>query len=249
MHVLKKKPFSVITAYYKEDAEIIIRSINSVKSMVSEKYEINHYLVSDGYPNEVIDSFGVNHLKLNKSHGDYGDTPRLLGAMLAIREGSKGIMFLDADNTVMKNHLLEAEKKYINDETNIVLAKRNFVREDGTIINYVSEEDENYSHVDTGCFIFFDEAIYETLEWAKIPNELSCYGDRYFWKNLRAKRSDFGAIDKPTINYTCLWEGIYKSIGEVPPLNAKSISEDIVPNYLNTLDAASFSRLKSRIKL
>lgn len=245
----KKPIFSVITAYYKEDLNIVLRAIESVKAMASEKYQVNHYLVSDGHPLAELDDMDVKHLKLSQSHGDYGDTPRLMGAMLAIREGSKGLMFLDADNYVYTNHLLEAEKRYVNDETNIVLTKRHYLRPDGSIIPFKCQEDDNYSHVDTGCFVFFDEAIYDALEWAKIPRELSCFGDRYFWNLLRSKRDHYGATDTPTVGYTCMWEGVYQCVGESVPEGAKSINPSSVDSYLNSLTNAQRNSLNSLIKI
>lgn len=245
----KKPIFSVVTAYYKEDLSIILRAIESVKAMASEKYLVNHYLVADGYPRSELDHMDIKHLKLSQSHGDYGDTPRLMGAMLAIREGSKGLMFLDADNIVYKNHLLEAEKKYTNDETNIVLTKRHYLRPDGSIIQFKCLEDDNLSHVDTGCFVFFNEAIYDALEWAKIPSELSCFGDRYFWNLLRSKRDHYGATDSPTVGYTCLWRGVYESTGETPPINAKTIDPKIVECFMKSLAPDESKKIHDRLRL
>ena len=243
-----KPKFSVITAYYKEDLSIVLRAIESVKAMVSDTYEVNHYLVSDGHPLAELDALDVIHLKLHKSHGDYGDTPRLMGAMLAIREGSKGLMFLDADNMVYPNHLLEAEKKFQNDETNIVLTKRLYLRPDGSVIPFKCQEDDDFSHVDTGCFVFFDEAVYEALEWSKIPRELSCYGDRYFWNLLRSKRNHYGATDTPTIGYTCLWRGVYETVKETPPDEAKSIDPAEVEAFFHSLDHEALQKLNHRLK-
>jgi hypothetical protein len=244
-----KPKFSVITPYYKEDLKIILRAVQSVKSLISEKYDINHYLVSDGHPIDELDNLDLIHIKLPKSHGDYGDTPRLMGAMLAIREGSKGLMFLDADNIVYSNHLSEAEKIYLSTETNIVLAKRDYLRPDGSVITFKCQEDDDYSHVDTGCFLFFDEAVFEALEWAKIPREISCYGDRYFWNLLRSKRNHYGATENPTIGYSCLWRGVYESINETPPADAKIIDPSIVRKFFDSLDNDTRQKLNLRLKI
>jgi hypothetical protein len=250
--MMANKPiFAVITAYYQEPLEIIQRAISSVKNMDPGSYEVRHYLIADGHPQTELINQHKFHFILNQSHSDFGDTPRLVGSMIAIREGVTGLMFLDADNIVYSNHLRLASGKYINDQTNIILTKRDWLRLDGTRLDYISNEDENYSHVDTGCFTFFDEAIFEVLKWALIPKELSSFGDRYFWNLLKSLRKEYGATEVSTIGYTCLWKDVYISLGENPPIESlnKKFNYLADKQYFASLSESKLKNLLKRLRI
>lgn len=249
---MSKKPiFAVVTAYYKESLEIIQRAISSVQNMDPDDFEIRHYLIADGHPQKSLVESMQFHFTLNQSHSDFGDTPRLVGSMIAIREGASGIMFLDADNIVYSNHLKLCNEKYVDSNSNIILTKRDWLHLNGSILNYKSEEDENYSHVDTGCFTFFDEAIFEVFKWALIPKELSGFGDRYFWHLLRSIRQNYGATGSPTVGYTCTWREIYEKLNlDIPKeiLNQK-IDMDLQRKFFDSLSNQKLIEIKNRLKL
>lgn len=243
-----EKIFAVVTAYHKEHRDVILRAVESVKRMRSAGYQVKHYLVADGHPQD-FSAASVHHIQLPTEHRDYGDTPRLIGATLAIREGCHGLMFLDADNVVYPNHLELALQKYTHESNNIVLTKRDFLRPNGEKITFTCAEDQNFSHVDTGCFVFFDEAVYEALEWIKIPSKLSAFGDRYFWNLLRDSRNTFGATETPTVGYTCLWAGVYHEINEAPPPGAKELDWSDMEDFWDNLSEKDLSILKNRLKI
>lgn len=249
---MSNKPiFAVITAYYKEPLEVIQRAISSVKNMDPSSFEIRHYLIADGYPQAELLNTHKFHFTLNQSHSDFGDTPRLVGSMIAIREGATGLMFLDADNIVYSNHLKLCCEKYINDESNIILTKRDWLHINGSQLNFKSEEDENYSHVDTGCFTFFDEAIFEIFKWALIPKELSGFGDRYFWNLLRSSRKNFGATGLPTVGYTCTWRDVYEKLGlEIPDdVPDQKLDMDFQRKFFDGLSNQKRIEIRNRLKL
>ena len=74
----------VITPYYKEDPALLRRCMDSVRA---QTVPTEHFLVADGYPQDWIDAEPVRHLKLDRSHRDYGNTPRGVAALLATSEG------------------------------------------------------------------------------------------------------------------------------------------------------------------
>ncbi len=92
----------VITPYYKEDPALLRRCMDSVRT---QTVPAEHLLVADGHPQDWIDSEPVRHLRLDRSHGDYGNTPRGIAAMLACSEGYPAIMMLDADNWLEPEHV------------------------------------------------------------------------------------------------------------------------------------------------
>lgn len=244
----KDKVFAVITAYHKEPKEVILRAIDSVKRMNPCGFQLKHYLVADGHPQDFSD-LSIQHIQLPHEHRDYGDTPRLIGAALAIREGCEGLMFLDADNIVYENHLKLTHEKFTNDSNNIVIAKRDFLYPNGKRIIFTCAEDENFSHVDTGCFVFFGEAVFDALQWIKIPSKISAFGDRYFWNLLRSNRNSFGATDTASIGYTCLWEGVYIDINETPPPGAKELDWTEMEDYWDHLSEHDLSVIKKRLNI
>lgn len=75
--------YAIITPYYKEERRLLERCIASVRN---QTIGTDHFLVADGFPQDWIDTTGVRHLKLDRSHGDGGNTPRGVGALLAVAE-------------------------------------------------------------------------------------------------------------------------------------------------------------------
>ena len=245
--MLYSQKFAIITPYYKEPRATLQRAIDSVKALNDCGLQVVHYLISDGHPQDLNDDSLV-HIQLPQAHGDYGDTPRIVGAALAIRDGCYGLMFLDADNILYPDHMQLAYKAHQEHQTDLVLARRRMLREDGSIIPYESDTYQNISHVDTGCYVFFGEKIYDVLQWAKIPSALSVVGDRYFWKMLSGQSTgNLGIITQPTIGYTCLWKDVYLNAGEPPPENAKLLNFEVHDNFCNRLNDPEKVRLNQRL--
>lgn len=210
--------YLVVTPYYKEDRGLLERCINSVKN---QTVAIDHLLVADGFPQDWIDAAGVRHVKLDRSHGDYGNTPRGIGAVLAISEGYDGFCFCDADNWLEPNHVALcihiAEKA--GEDCDYVVSRRFFRRPDETIIPIGDEPIEK--HVDTNCF-FFLPGSYHTLHFfSGMPRELAGVGDRLFYIALKAAELNFAVVPVASVNYHCMWAPIYEAAQEIPPVGAK----------------------------
>ena len=150
---------AVISAYYKEERELLERCLKSVNE---QSIKCDHFLVSDGYPQEwLLKKSNVRHIELGKSHNDYGNTPRGIGAQIAISEGYEAICFLDSDNWFDSNHVQHCFESALFKYTNIlecdyVIAKRRLVRPDLTTMNI----EEESGHVDTNCFFFFPGSFF-----------------------------------------------------------------------------------------
>ncbi|HEY1898643.1 MAG TPA: glycosyltransferase family A protein [Steroidobacteraceae bacterium] len=224
----------VITPYYKEDPALLRRCIDSVRR---QTVATEHLLVADGHPQGWIDLEPVRHLKLDRAHGDFGNTPRGVAALLAAAEGYSAIAMLDADNWLEPQHMevclgVAASKP----GTDFVIARRCFRRPDESIMP-VGEEPVS-GHVDTSCFVFLPGSYHVLPVWALIPTPMSTIGDRVFWTVVRT-RGLSGVIitDQATVNYHCLWELFYRALGEVPPPGAKAnVDSEQVWNWWRTLD-------------
>jgi len=210
---------AIITPYYNEDKITLERCLNSVKS---QTIEADHILMSDGYPQKWLDSQQIRHIKLDCSHQDYGNTPRGIGAQLAVSEEYDAIGFLDADNWLDSDHIDACIKaaegtygKYIN--CDYVVTQRRLIRPDLSIMNWSEEPD----HIDTNCFFFLPGSFSLIPYWNLMPREFSMIGDRIFYKKALAANLLSAKTNKVTVNYLNLWKSTYVAIGETPPANAK----------------------------
>ena len=212
----KPRPI-VITPYYKEDPALLRRCMDSVRA---QTVPTEHFLVADGYPQDWIDAEPVRHLKLDRSHRDYGNTPRGVAALLATSEGYPAIMMLDADNWLEPEHVqLCLYVAASSPETDFVVVKRHFRRPDGSIMPI--EEEPTARFVDTNCYAFFPGSYQVLPLWALMPQQLSGVGDRVFSIALHGRGLKGVAItDRATVNYQCMWESFYRAIGETPPPGA-----------------------------
>jgi hypothetical protein len=214
----------VITPYYKEDPALLRRCMDSVRT---QTVPTEHFLVADGYPQDWIDSEPVRHLRLDRAHADYGNTPRGIAALLATAEGYPAIMMLDADNWLEPEHVQLCLRVAADSPgTDFVVAKRNFRRPDGSIMPIEEQAAANF--IDTNCFAFFPGSYQALPVWALMPQQMSCVGDRVFSVSLHQRGLAGVAItNRATVNYQCLWESFYRALGEPPP-------EKVSPN----IDAA-----------
>jgi glycosyltransferase involved in cell wall biosynthesis len=211
--------YAIVTPYYRESQEVLERCIRSVRE---QTVATDHFMVSDGFPQDWIDGAGVRHIRLDRSHGDFGDTPRGVGAMLAAQDGCEGIGFLDADCWLEPDHVeycLDLAGQAGPDACDYVIALRHERRPDGSLmrVNQVPAQ----RHVDTNCFFFLRSGFHVLPVWAAIPREVSAVGDRLFYNAVRANGLRPAIAARKTVNYTCMWESIYRVMGETPPEGTK----------------------------
>jgi glycosyltransferase involved in cell wall biosynthesis len=212
---------AVITPYYKENFTLINRCIDSI---ASQSVKTDHFLISDGHPEDWIDQRDVRHIRLGASHGDYGNTPRGIGAQIAISEGYDAIAFLDADNWFDLNHIescINSAKKHISNHgaCDYVVARRRLMRPDLTEMPWTDAPEL----VDTNCFFLLRGAYSVVPYWNLMPKPFSVIGDRIFNAKIQSLGFVFAQNDNVTVNYLNLWESTYKMRGETPPPGAKSI--------------------------
>jgi hypothetical protein len=206
----------VVTPYYKEEPGLLRRCIASIRN---QTVPTQHMLVADGHPQDWIDGESVRHLRLDRSHGDYGNTPRGVAALLAASEGFAPIMMLDADNWLEPQHV-EICLRAATPETDFVVARSQLRRPDESILPIATQP--TTEHVDTSCFVFFPGSYQMLAIWALMPQQMSALGDRIFWAALQARGlSGIAVTNPPTVNYHCLWESFYRALGETPPPDAK----------------------------
>jgi glycosyltransferase involved in cell wall biosynthesis len=210
---MPQRRFAVVTPYYREPRETLERCMASVRAQTSA---CDHFLVADGFPQVWVGEHGARHIRLDQAHRDYGNVARGTGALLAAADGYEGIGFLDVDNYLDPDHVAACVAAG-QGGADIVVAKRRFVRPDRSDLHLAEEP----GHVDTSCW-WFQPGSYHLLSfWVTIPREMTPIGDRVFSGLIDASRLTRADTAKITVNYTCLWEGVYRRFGETPPEGAK----------------------------
>ncbi len=209
--------FAIVTAYYKEEKYLLDRCLQSVRN---QTVHADHIVVADGFAQAWIDDEPVRHIKLDRAHGDYGNTARGVGAVLAVAEDYDGIAFLDADNWLEPEHIAECLNAASRvDPCDYVVARRNLKRPDETTLPI--DDEPIATHVDTSCFFFLPGSYHMVPRFAGIPRKLSIIGDRLFYQELAAQPLSRAIVAPKTVNYLCMWESIYRAASETPPPGAK----------------------------
>jgi glycosyltransferase involved in cell wall biosynthesis len=239
----KRARYAMVTPYFKEEKWLLERCIQSVRK---QTVPTDLIVVADGFPQDWIDSEPVRHIKLDRSHADYGNTPRTIGGLLAVSAGYEAIGFLDADNWLEPNHVascVEASER--NAECDYVIARRNLCRPDGSVIKF--NDPPVQSFVDTNCFFLLPGAFHVIPHFSLTPIELSPICDRVFYTALKAKNLNVEVVAEKTVNYHCIWSYIYKLAGETPPPNAKGgIDYKGMKQWLDALDKRGHDVLARR---
>lgn len=215
---LNKMRVAVITPYHKEPRAWLERCLASVQA---QDHVCEHFVISDGHPQDWLDQTNVRHIRLGLAHADYGNTPRSIGAQLAVAEGFDAVAFLDADNWYEPQHISACVDAALASGADYVVSGRSLNREDGSVLPWRSREDEMVEHVDTSCFFMLQGAFHALPRWLLMPKPMTMLGDRYFLLSLREENLREARTDRRTVNYLCGWADVYRAVGEAPPAFAK----------------------------
>lgn len=232
---------AVITPYFKEPAAWIERCLASVRT---QTHPCTHFMVSDGHPLVALDDAGVRHVRLGRSHADFGNTPRAIGGQLAVAEGFDAVCFLDADNWYAPHHVASCVAAAEESNADFVTAGRRLVREDGSVIPLRTSDDGDGSHVDTNCFFLLFGAFHTLPRWALAPRPMASLFDRFYLQSLRAEGLREARTERATVDYLCTWASIFRAVGETPPPYAKeNVSTEPLLRWAQRLQASDFEHV------
>lgn len=245
---------AVVTPYFRESAEVLRRCLDSVQS---QSVPVDHVLVADGHPQYWIEEQPrVSHIVLRQSVADFGDTPRSVGFVVAMRREYDIIQFLDADNILSSDHFDVVLRHFHGcteaEYPDLVVAKRQLLRPDGSLLSVSVKEDDALKHVDTSCYVFYRSAFHVGLKWALIPRQLGFMDDRVFFALMtKAQLRKIAVNESRTVGYTCWWEDVYKEAGEEPPPGCKHIEDHRAAalRWWRTLDTHSKNVIEARLGL
>ncbi len=209
---------AVITPYYKTPDEWLLECHHSVKA---QTHPCTHILIADGQPQSVVDTLDAQHLRLPVNLGDYGDTPRGMGSVLATSQGFDAIAYLDADNWYSPEHIATMVALHKKTGAAVITSARNLHRLDGTLLGLCSESDGEY-FVDTNCFFLTRIAFSVIPAWWTMESWMHALDDRVILGQIKEARLTRAFSSLPTVAYRTSFKFHYERFGETPPPGTKT---------------------------
>ena len=219
---------AVITPYYKESKKVILRNIKSVLGQTHN--DVFHVLVSDGYPQDWINDISTHHIAL-PNVGNFGDTPRAIGAAYAAGVGADAIIFLDADCWIPSYHvsnMVEVAKQSVG----IVTCPRT-VWLDGEEMGVCSESNGLHFN-DTNCYLITKPYFGVCGAWAFKNQKDAIVGDRVFWNAVQRSGAVIVRVWNGMVNYDSDFAHHYQMFGRTPPPNSKVLIGGEVKKWSET---------------
>ena len=209
-NLVSQRRIAVITPYYKEPIEILRQAHESVVSQQVDAH-VRHIILADGHPRAEIDTWDADHIVLPRAHGDNGNTPRGIGAMLADTEGYDFIAFLDADNWFHAGHLASLLELQTRTGASLCTAFRTLHAPDGTMLSRIDESGTTFiafeigeaelRHFDTSCVLLHRAAFALNAVWGRMPRQTTAIADRIFFTAAAHARIPFVSTQQRTVAF------------------------------------------------
>lgn len=216
---------AIITPYYKETEDVLLRCHESVRQ---QTIACDHFMVADGFPQQVVKGWPLRHFELASSHNDNGNTPRVIGALSAFNLGYDAVAFLDADNWYHPEHIERMVSLQRKTGAIVCTSNRTMHRPDGS---YMFDDDKNNGkdHIDTSC-LFMTRPIMPVLaRWAMMPRQLGPICDTVYWGSIRSNGFRRAHDTAASVRFTTVYEADFERLGETPPPGVKSLDETSRP--------------------
>jgi len=210
---------AVVTPYCREEPRVVARCVKTVKE---QTVPCEHYLVGDGRALLGMEADPtLRHLVLPFPHNDGGNVARTVGGLAAAAAGCDAIAYLDADNGFVPHHLETLRDLAVSSGWPLIVSWRSFHRPDGKRLPIRSDEEIQFNHVDTSCWLI-TRAAFDLLDAWLMPAELGPVCDRVFFETARFRQHTIVSTRQRTVCYTTLYRNHYETLNEIPPDNAKS---------------------------
>ena len=204
---------AVITPYYTESLALLEQCHQSVRA---QSEPCLHVLVADGHPRPRINHWDAEHVRLPRSHGDIGSTPRLIGCYHAIGLGVEAVAFLDADNWYGPDHIAHLLEVMDAQQADFVSSSRTLCRLDGSVMGPCPLTDPE-RFIDTNAMLFGRGAFPLLHQWVLMPDYGHLIGDRVMLHHIKQAGVKRQHIDQASVFYRCAKEGLYRQMGEAIP--------------------------------
>jgi SEC-C motif len=235
---------AVVTAYHRESLDLLQRCHESV---AAQTYPCRHFMVADGVPQDALDAWDVQHIRLDHAHADYGDTPRAIGGEAAVAQGFTAIAYLDADNTYRSRHVESLVSRHLITQAPVCFSERTLHLPDGRWVPLVLPDD-NAGHIDTSCVMIAGKALSCSAGWREHPRQLSVVGDRVFLQVLRARGFAFAGTGSMTARYTVREVAFFRALGlPIPEMAADTLDLRGLADWYRGLDLQSRAALDAQL--
>ena len=209
---------AVITPYYKEPLAQLRQCYESV---LAQSEPCLHVLVADGHPRARINRWQAEHVRLPRSHGDIGSTPRLIGSYHAIGLGVDAVAFLDADNWYGPNHIANMLAEMDQHQADFVSSSRTLCRLDGTVMGPCPLTDPE-RFIDTNAMLLGRGAFSLLHQWVLMPPYGHLIGDRIMLHHLNNAGLRRRHLNQGSVFYRCAKAGLYRQLNEPIPEGVKA---------------------------
>jgi GT2 family glycosyltransferase len=233
---------SVITPYYKESLDVLLRCRSSV---FAQSYkDVRHYMLADGHPCDELRDL-MFHVELPRCD-DYGDTPRLIGCAIADAQGADAILLLDADCWLEKGHIQHMVEVMQGQDAPIVTCPRNLYRLDGSFMA-VDTESNGIHFNDTNCYLIRRDAFHLLKAWGLKDKRLCIIDDRVFWDAVKGSGLKIVRSALATVNYPTSFAFHYSQNKETIPDNTKVIMQ--IDGELRMVTYPQYKKLTGKTEL
>ena len=217
---------AVVTPYYKEPDAELRRMLDSV---AAQTRPCHHFVVSDGFPNDLARAPGVTHIELGTAHGDNGNTPRYVGALVALAQGYDAVAFLDADNWFEPRHIERLMERQHETGAGAVFSLRNIYLPDGTKVLKEENMDALRLHADTSCMFITRGCEFALHLWGQMPMEWGPVCDRVVFIELTGHRVAW--TKNRTMNFKSHYAGAYMAAGRPVPPDTHQIPDGLLTDF------------------
>ncbi len=229
---------AVVTPYYIQD-EPILRECQ--QSVLNQTYSCTHIAVADGHPHPMFGNAPRTlHVILPQANRDFGNTPRMFGAMLAQSYGFDAVAWLDDDNWFEPEHLETMVAAHQASGAPLIACQRILRHLNGAALPVTEPLEDRLLHVDANCWLVCRPAFPLFQAW-RVPPLICHKGDRVFFQKAVRERYQIFSTQKRTVNYRTKYGDHYRRAGQAVPPGAYS-PEDIQAQsagFRNLADIAS----------
>jgi glycosyltransferase involved in cell wall biosynthesis len=228
---------AVVTPYYREPVEVLAQCHRSV---VAQDVAADHFMIADGHPLDIVDGWDVSHIKLPRSHGDNGNTPRGLASVLAGSEGYDFVTYLDADNWYHAGHLSSLLQLWEQRRAPACTSFRTFHDAAGDDLGISEADEDALQHVDTSCLLLHRSAFDCLSLWLDMPKILSPIGDRVFLAGLLHRKVAIASTQLRSVAFRSQYAIHYAAANRPTPDGAKTAEMNAAAlSYLATAEGIS----------
>ena len=208
---------AVVTPFYRVREDWLAQCHASVRA---QTHACTHFLVSDGSGSQPLADFEGQFIELQHNHADYGDTPRAIGSLSAAAQGYDAVIYLDADDWILSQHVQTLVTLQQESGAAVCTAARNLHDLDGQLLG-PCQEDNGVDFAGTGSLMIARSGYALLGTWALMPREFHIVGDRWLWSRIRRHRIKTARSDMATTAYRTGWPHHYTRFGREPPPGAK----------------------------